>query len=102
MKKFVYIYNGPQSNEPPSKKVFEAWNAWFGKLGDKLVDGGNPLSPAAKRVTEENGVSDLTSGQALGYSIVNAESIDEATEMAKGCPVLGAHCSVDVYEALPM
>ena len=101
MKKFVLIYQGPQSNEAPSPEVFEAWTAWFGQIGNNLVDGGNPLNGQAKEVAE-NGVSDLNQGQALGYSIVNAENIDEAVEIAKGCPVLGAHCSVQVYEALPM
>lgn len=40
---------------------------------------------------------------ATGYSIVNAKDMDEATELAKGCPLMaskdGAVC---VYEALPM
>ena len=101
MKKFVFIYNGPQSDTPPNEEVMKAWTVWFGSIGDKLVDGGNPLSSSAKKVTED-GVDNLSSNQALGYSIINAENIDEATEIAKGCPVLGAHCSVDVYEALPM
>ena len=101
MKKFVLIYNGPQSNAPPSEEVMKAWTDWFGSIGDKLVDGGNPLSPLAKTVSED-GVNDLNSNQALGYTIINTENIDEAAEIAKGCPVLGAHCTVDVYEALPM
>ncbi|MGH3341095.1 MAG: YciI family protein [Propionibacteriaceae bacterium] len=37
-----------------------------------------------------------------GYSIINAESLAEATKKADGCPVLESGGSVEVYEALPM
>ena len=38
-----------------------------------------------------------------GYSIVSAKSMDEALELAKGCPLVEPKDSaVCVYEALPM
>ncbi len=102
MKKFVYIYNGPQATEAPSEEVMAMWMKWFGELGDKLVDGGNPFGAEVSEVTP-SGVNSVSEGRALGYSIINAESMDEAQEMAKGCPMLaGEHCSVYIYEALPM
>jgi hypothetical protein len=71
-------------------------------LGDKLVDGGNPFNNNGKAV-ESSGVTDIENYPATGYSIVKAESIDEAAGLAKDCPVLlepgGA---VRVYETLPM
>ena len=36
--------------------------------------------------------------RATGYSIVEAGSIDTATEFAKGCPVLSTGGQVTVYE----
>lgn len=39
-----------------------------------------------------------------GYTIINAASMDEATEIAKGCPALqdDPEGAVRVYEAMPM
>ncbi len=102
MKKFVFIYNGPQAASAPEPKVMEAWTSWFSNLGDKLVDGGNPFGAEVKEVTGKS-VTGATSNLALGYSIVNAENMDEATELAKGCPNVGYDgYSVAVYEAMPM
>jgi hypothetical protein len=102
MKKFVFIYNGPQATEAPGDEVMAMWMKWFGELGDKLVDGGNPFGADVREVTA-SGSKPVTDGRALGYSIVNAESHEAACELAKDCPMLGSEdCSVHVYEALPM
>ena len=34
------------------------------------------------------------------YTIISAESLAEAVEKAKGCPVLATGGSIEVYEAL--
>ncbi len=102
MKKFVFIYNGPQSTSAPDPKVMEAWTSWFSNIGAKLVDPGNPFGPMAKEV-DGSGVKDMTQNLAMGYSIVNAESLEEAAEIAKGCPNNGYDgYTVAVYEAMPM
>lgn len=102
MKKFVFIYNGPQATEKPADDTMDKWMKWFGDLGEKLVDGGNPFGGDVKEVAGD-GVKAVTENRALGYSIVNAQSMDEAIEMAKGCPNVGYDgYSVTVYEAFPM
>jgi len=104
MKNYVYIYfnKGAQANVP-MEEVLKVWMAWFEKLGDKLVDGGNPFNDGAK-VVKKDGASGSPSDPSSGYSIVKAGSLDEATEMAKGCPLLGhvPNGEVHVYETLPM
>jgi len=104
MKNFVFIYdNGGEVASLPMEEVLAAWTAWFTQLGDKLVDGGNPFNEGAMAVTK-NGVSALKGSPASGYSIVKAESMEKATELAKGCPMLKhvKNGTVQVYEALPM
>lgn len=102
MKKFVFIYNGPQATEAPDPKVMEAWTSWFGDLGAKLVDPGNPFGADVKEVSG-SGVVAMTENRANGYSIVNAENLDAAVELAKGCPNNGYEgYTVAVYEAMPM
>lgn len=104
MADFVLLYSGgsmPES-EAESAAVLEAWNAWYGKLGEAVVDGGNPFTPVAKSIASDGTVSDGPVGSmATGYSIVRAGSLDEAVEMAQGCPVLQGG-QISVYETFPV
>lgn len=101
MKNFVYIYhnNGTRGQDPEEAKA--EWGAWFGKLGESLVDGGNPFNGG--KAVEKNRVTTIENWPATGYSIVKAKDMDEAVDMAKGCPVLDEpDGAVRVHEALPM
>jgi hypothetical protein len=102
MAKFVYLYSGGQMAETPEaqEESMRVWTAWFGTFGDSLVDLGNPFT-ASSTVTA-GGPSDGATSKLGGYSIINAESLAEATKKADGCPVLESGGSVEVYEALPM
>jgi len=63
------------------------------------VDGGNPFSDKVKSVGSDGKVKDGPTGQRVtGYSIVEAGSVDQAAEMAKGCPVLTGGGQITVYE----
>ena len=99
MKKYLYIYYNKNTEMAGS---MEDWMNWFKELGDKLVDGGNPLSGGAQAVSKE-GVMDVKDMPATGYSLVKAASMEEAVEMAKGSPVMNAPSgAVCVYETMPM
>jgi hypothetical protein len=109
MKKFVLVFYGKVRPEDISKEEMEAtmgkWMAWFGTFKDQMVDGGNPFAADAKSVTAE-GVETIPADMwpATGYTIINASDMDEATKIAKSCPVLegAGEGAVRVYEALPM
>ena len=98
MANYVLVYHGGGMPESPEEgaKVMQAWDVWFGELGDSLVDGGNPAS-ATKTIAADGSVSDDASGPS-GYSILKADSLDAAVALAKGCPVLQAGASIQVVE----
>jgi hypothetical protein len=77
--------------------VMKAWDGWFAQLGKGLVDGGNPFS-TSKKISADGSISAGGVGDATGYSIIEADSLDAATDVAKGCPVLQGGASVSVYE----
>lgn len=102
MAKFVYLYSGGQMAETPEaqQEQLQAWTAWFGTFSESVVDMGNPFG--AGTTVKNGGASGGGASQLGGYSIINAESLDEAATQAKGCPVLQSGGSVEVYEALVM
>jgi len=104
MANFVLLYSGGSAGTTPAEreKIMGAWGAWFGKLGDKIVDAGNPFSEHAKNLSN-GGVHDGAVGNppATGYSILKADSLNAAADLAKGCPVLQSGGKITVYEITP-
>lgn len=103
MPKYVLGYHGGgmAESEEEQAKVMEAWGAWFGSLGAAVVDGGNPT--AASKTIASSGVTDGGGANPLtGYSLINADNIDDAVAKAQGCPIIAAGGSVEVAEAVEM
>jgi hypothetical protein len=104
MANFVLLYAGGSAGATDAErgKAMEAWGAWFGKLGDKIVDAGNPFAEHSKNVSNSGAVHDGAIGTpATGYSILKAESLNAAVDLAKGCPVLQSGGKITVYEVSP-
>ena len=102
MANYVLVYHGGSAGTTPEDidRTMKAWTAWFGKLGDALVDGGNP-TVRTKLVSPDGSVKDDPNGP-TGYSIIQADSIEAAVELAKGCPGLADGTSVQVAETIQM
>jgi hypothetical protein len=102
---YVLVYKGgggmPATDEE-RQAAMAAWGAWFGDLGEALVDAGNPFGPSAS-IAADGSVGDSGPSGLTGYSVLSADSLAEATERAKGCPMLaGGGGNVEVYEAIPI
>jgi hypothetical protein len=101
MANFLLLYSGGgmPASEAEQKAIMDDWTAWFGKLGSAVVDGGNPFTPLAKSIASDGKVSDgPVGGMASGYSVIKADSLDQAVALAKGCPVLKSGAKISVYE----
>jgi hypothetical protein len=96
MKKFVLLHYG---FETPTLEIMDAWNKWFASIGDKTVDPGSPLGPGKE--ISRSGIKELPLGleSLTGYTVINAENMDEAEKIAKSCPMI---TSIRVYEAMSM
>ena len=104
MTHYVFAYsggNGVAADEAERNAQMAKWGQWFGELGSAVVDGG-AATGTAKTVGLGGSVSDGGSRGLTGYSIVSADSLDAAVELAKGCPVLGIGGAVDVYKVIAM
>jgi hypothetical protein len=87
MKKFMVLYMAPpesfaqmmrQATPEQQRKGMDAWMAWMNKHSNAIVDGGAPLGKA--RRVDTKGSSD-TKNSLGGYSIVQANSHDEAAKL---------------------
>ena len=103
MSKYVYLYTGGGMAETPEaqEQVMQAWTAWFGELGEAILEPGNPFGASAA-VQADGSVSSGSSTGIGGYTLITADSLDAATALAKGCPQLTAGGTVEIFEAIEM
>ncbi len=103
MPDYIIAYHGGRKPESPEEgaKHMAKWKAWIGGLGDAVVNPGTPLGKS--KTVSSGGVSDDGGSNPLtGYSIVKADSMDGALEMAKECPFLEVGGTLEVAEVMNM
>jgi hypothetical protein len=102
MGKYLLAYKGGSmaATEAEREAAMAAWGSWFGQLGSAVVDAGNPFGPSA--AVGSGGVNGGATSGLTGYSVIDADSLSAAGELAKGCPVLANGGSVEVYETIPI
>ncbi len=103
MTKYIFAYHGGNAPESPEEgqKVMAAWMAWFGSLGDSVIDGGHPIGMS--KTVSPGGVTDGGGANPLGgYSLIEASDMDAAIALSKGCPMLDDGGSVEIAECLDM
>ena len=113
MKEFILIFRNesfPQVNLTPEGTmiVSKQWENWMGGIAaqNKLAARGNRLGDEGRTIKPNNVIINGPFAEIKemlgGYSIIRAESIEEATEMAKGCPVLELGGTVEVRDIIAM
>ena len=102
MAKYLFVYHGGKNptTEEEHKKVMDDWGNWFGTMGAAVIDGGNPAGPSHTVNSDGTVVDNGGSNPASGYSLIEAETLEAALEMAKGCPILQRGGTVEVAEAV--
>lgn len=104
MASFVLIYSGgtiPESEEEQAT-VMADWGAWYGSMGESIVDGGNPFSNSKHVSADGIGDGPVGSTPATGYTVIDADSLDAAMEKVKDHPHVKHGGQVSVYETFKM
>jgi hypothetical protein len=105
MATFLFSYRVPRTplaqvlaelDESQRAARMAAWNAWFDHLGANLVQRGDPVNDARTlgTCTEDTRIG--------GYSVVSADDLDAAVELARGCPGLEWGGGVEVGEFIEL
>lgn len=106
MTTFVLIYHAPTTPAeaaPPAPEdmaaAMQEWNDWAGKVGSGLLDFGTPLAGGVR--VAPDGATTPSTREVAGYSIIEAESLETALELAKVHPHLkmAGGCEIEVHEA---
>lgn len=94
-----------QPTQEQMKTYMQQWMEWINEIADngQLADGGNHLSRQGRVLKANNLVVDCPyiadNNSIAGYIIILADNLDEATKIAKKCPILsGQNTSVEIRE----
>jgi hypothetical protein len=105
MKKFLVSYHAPvplleqiaHATPEESQASMQAWMAWTKKAGSAVVDLGVPLGNSKKI-----GIAGNADATVVGYSVVQADSINSAAKLFDGHPHLKINgCSIEIFEQVP-
>jgi hypothetical protein len=107
MAKFLFVYRrgstlADKMSPEEMQQHLKKWETWIGEGLSKgwLLDSGDALTQEGRVVNARKVVTDGPFVEAKevvgGYSIAQADSIDTAAELAKGCPALLTGGSVEV------
>ena len=103
MPNFVLTYHGEMGGMPEDPEetaaVMAAWEQWYGTIGAGLVDGGAPFGDTS--AIGPDGPIDAPAS-ITGYTVIKADDMAAAQQIAKGCPVLEAGHSVQISQAIDM
>ena len=103
MPEFIIAYKGgdqPESEEA-GKAHFAKWQAWLQGLGEAAVKPATPMRDV--RLVSRDGVSDAPRADTMsGFTIVQADNLDDALEMAKSCPFLDINGTLEVGQLMEM
>lgn len=115
MKEFMLIYQGgdpewmQNQTEADMQALMQSWGAWMAKLQEQghLVNGGAPLHFGGQRLTSDGVVTDIAAAEfkelVSGYSIIKAESFEQAVSLTKACPIFqNPACVTEIREILQM
>src|SRR5262245_40926655 len=110
MSEYVLLYRNSEESRretmgSPEKaqQSMKKWRAWFQEMTDKgqLKSIGQPLDDSGKVVggkkkTVTDGPYAETKDVIGGYSLIEAKNLDEAAQIASGCPIIESGGSVEV------
>jgi hypothetical protein len=114
MSKFLYLFRTHGEGFKPAspeemERMMKAWMDWIDGLrqaghlvqtGERLQPSGKVLRGKAKAVTD--GPYAESKDLVGGYLLVQARDLDEAAELAKGCPIFGIDGLVEVRPVVSM
>lgn len=109
MAKFLFVYRGGEGDDAEMspeemQQIIQVWTDWIegGTKAGWIVDGGTGLKPVGKVVHPDLTVTDGPFAEAKelvgGFSIVEADGLAAASEIAKGCPMPASGGTVEVRE----
>jgi hypothetical protein len=101
MAKFLITYHGGgemPADQAQREQMMSAFMTWAASVGDSMIDPGAPLGPA--KLVSGDGVSDDKEGLVGGYTLLTADSLDDAVEKVRNHPFVSRGGTLRIAESV--
>jgi hypothetical protein len=116
MNEFVFLYRNTQEahreahgSPEQAQRTMQKWRSWFQEMTERghLKNVGQPLERVGKVVggkskTVTDGPYAETKDVIGGFSIILAKDLEQAAQIAQGCPVIERGGSVEVRPVMQL
>lgn len=103
MDRYIITYLGGDqpSNPDEGRKNFAKYQAWLTSLGDTIIE---PMVPFKNThiIKPDGSITKRSAMNITGHTVIQAETIEQATAYAKTCPFLEINGSLEVAEIIQM
>ena len=106
MADYVFLFRGGDTSQmefspDEMQQHMQKWFGWIDSLRERgIYKGGEPLEDEGLVVTPDQAITDGPFPESKemigGYVMISADSIEEAAEIGKGCPILLSRGKVEV------
>jgi hypothetical protein len=97
----TYLGGDQPSSPEEGKQHYSKYREWLSSLGDSAVSPANPLKDTST-VNPDGTVTTGGTTSMSGFTIIEADSMEEALLIAKACPFLDIGGSLEVSELIQM
>lgn len=106
MPKYLFVYRDRTDAEEPTPEQLQQflpmWETWFQQFDKEILDGGDGLLPTGKVLQADGVVTDGPYVEAKemlgGYSVIEANSYEDALVVAKACPISQVGGTIEIRE----
>lgn len=103
MPNYLFVYYSGQRETPlpdEQERANRIWTDWFQKLGRAVVEVGAPTKPG--KTVSRAGARPSGDNAVRGYSVVKANNLGAAVNLAKSHPDVQRGLKIGVYELRAM
>lgn len=97
----TYLGGDQPSSPEEGQKHFAKYKEWLASLGNAAISPANPLKNTVV-VNPDGSVNEGNKTTMSGYTIIEADSMEAALDIAKACPFLEINGSLEVSEKMEM
>lgn len=90
MPRYLLAFHGGNPPQDPEKRAgfMARWRGWAGGLGDAVADEGAVLSRSVLVTDADQAIAEPGEDRLTGFTLIDADSLQEATHLVRGCPDL--------------
>jgi hypothetical protein len=107
MGKYLLSFHGgaPGATQEERDASMARWTAWFQQIGASIADPGDGVAPQGFISSSGDVMRGTPEGEnaaraVTGYTVINADDVDAAIQIAKGCPILADGGSIEIGELM--